>query len=349
MNMSRKNSTLPLLSVIVPVFNEEDILEENLSELKDYLSAHADSYRWEIIIIDDGSDDDTGYIADQFASVYPEDVSVIHHFHNSHLGEALRSGFEVSKGDYVVTLDIDLSYSLDHIEKLLHALQSNHADIAVASPYMKGGRVINVPRTRKLVSKAVNLYMAFFSQYKGHTYTSMVRAYRGEFIRSLNLKAYGYEVSPEILYKAFILRAKVVEIPAILEWSQKRQKNKSRKSFKRVIRGVLPGLMSGFMFRPYRFFLTIGTILLGISLYILGWIFYHTLNQLQSIAANPTYTDRFSMAVAEVFSQRPYSFIVGGVVLIVAIQFLSIGFLSLQNKRYFEEQFHLLTHLFKKH
>jgi hypothetical protein len=55
------------------------------------------------------------------------------------------------------------------------------------------------------------------------------------------------------------------------------------------------------------------------------------------------------MAVAEVFSQRPYSFIVGGVVLIVAIQFLSIGFLSLQNKRYFEEQFHLLTHLLKKH
>ncbi|MBD3276488.1 MAG: glycosyltransferase, partial [Candidatus Marinimicrobia bacterium] len=345
----RQKSNHPLLSVIVPVFNEEEILETNLNKLQDYLSALTESYSWEIIIVNDGSDDGTRDIADQFASMYPEGVTVIHHFHNSHLGEALKSGLEVSAGDYVVTLDIDLSYSLDHIEKLLHALKSNHADIAVASPYMKGGRVINVPWTRRIVSRAVNLYMGFFSQLQGHTFTSMVRAYRGEFIRSLNLKAYGYEVSPEILYKAFILRAKVVEIPATLKWSKKRQNSKSRKSLQRVIRGVLPGLMSGFMFRPYRFFLTIGTGLLFIAIYIVGWIFYHTFNQLQQIAIDPVATDRFSMAVAEVFSQRPYSFMVGGIVLIVALQFLSIGFLSLQNKRYFEEQFHLLTNLLKKH
>ena len=56
---------------------------------------------------------------------------------------------------------------------------------------------------------------------------------------------------------------------------------------------------------------------------------------------------RFSAAIAMVFSQRPYSFIVGGISLIISLQFLSLGFLSLQSKRYFDELFHLNTNILK--
>ena len=57
---------------------------------------------------------------------------------------------------------------------------------------------------------------------------------------------------------------------------------------------------------------------------------------------------RFSEAVSIVFQQRPYSFIVGGISLIISLQFLSLGFLSFQNKRYFDESFNINTNILKK-
>jgi hypothetical protein len=59
------------------------------------------------------------------------------------------------------------------------------------------------------------------------------------------------------------------------------------------------------------------------------------------------WNDRFTEAVASVFSDRPHSFFVGGLTLIVALQFIGIGFLSLQSKRYFDELFHLNSALLK--
>ena len=63
---------------------------------------------------------------------------------------------------------------------------------------------------------------------------------------------------------------------------------------------------------------------------------------------NYFFDDRFSNAIAAVFQERPYSFIVGGFTLIAAIQMLSLGFIALQNKRYFEEMFHISTSILKK-
>lgn len=67
-----------------------------------------------------------------------------------------------------------------------------------------------------------------------------------------------------------------------------------------------------------------------------------------TIAIDPQFfDDRFSMAIGEVFRSRPHAFIVGGITLMLAIQVLSLGFISLQNKRYFEETFHLATNIYK--
>jgi hypothetical protein len=60
------------------------------------------------------------------------------------------------------------------------------------------------------------------------------------------------------------------------------------------------------------------------------------------------FDDRFSMAIGAVFKARPHAFFVGGITLMLAIQILSLGFLSLQNKRYFEELFHINTSIFKQ-
>ena len=144
---------------------------------------------------------------------------MIHHPVNLNLGHALQTGFRNSRGDIIVVLDVDLSYSEEYIEKMVDKLIEASADIVVASPYMKGGKVTAVPFSRRIMSKWVNKFMRMSAQDKYYTFTGMVRAYRKDFIRTLNLKTGGYEINPEIMYKAMILRARIVEIPAHLDWT----------------------------------------------------------------------------------------------------------------------------------
>jgi len=195
----------------------------------------------------------------------------------------------------------------------------------------------------------VNKFMRIAAQDKYHTYTGMVRAYRKEFIQTLNLKTKDYEVNPEILYKAMILRARIVEIPAHLDWTEQNKYAGKRTSSIRIIRGFFSGIMSAFIFRPYIFFLAIGTFLMLLSMYELTWLLYDTLAELaQSSTQSPHIVSSFSISLALQFRKNPQSFLVGGITFIAAIQFLSVGFLSLQNKRYFEELFHLGTSLKKQ-
>src|SRR5207344_1416983 len=107
-----------------------------------------------------------------------------------------------------------------------------------------------------------NRFMSFAAQDKYYTFTGMVRAYRKTFVQTLNLKTRDYEIMPEIIYKAMILRARIVEIPAHLDWTEQNKFAGKRTSSLRVLRSFFSGLTSGFIFRPYIFFMGIGTILL---------------------------------------------------------------------------------------
>jgi hypothetical protein len=137
-----------------------------------------------------------------------------------------------------------------------------------------------------------------------------------------------------------ILRARIVEIPAHLDWTEQNKFAGKRKSSMKVLRGFFSGIMSSFIFRPYIFFLAIGAILMLLSMYELIWLLVDTLSYISDASGTiPT----FSQSLAQQFRKNPQSFIVGGVTFLAAIQFLSLGFLSLQSKRYFEELFHLGT------
>jgi len=342
------SSPLHFISLVLPCYNEEAILSRNIGIISDYMDQLSSRFHWEILIINDGSKDNTGPVADQLALASSR-IRVIHHPTNLNLGNALQTGFCNSKGDIIVVLDIDLSYSVDHIEPMVETLLRTSSDIVVASPYMKGGQVTAVPFSRKQMSRWVNRLMRFASQEKFYTYTGMVRAYRREFIRTVNLKTTDYEINPEILNKAMILRAKITEIPAHLDWTEQNKFAGKRTSSMRVIRGVFSGLMSAFIFRPYMFFVVIGVALLGLSMYQLVWLLYDTLAALPAIHDQlPEIEAPFSYSLSTQFKKNPQSFLVGGITFLAAMQFLSLGFLSLQNKRYFDELFHLGTSL-KKH
>ena len=102
------------ISVVVPCYNEEAILSINLTTIIKYLESKSHKYLWEILIINDGSKDRTGQIANEFADQRKE-IRVIHHPVNLNLGHALQSGFCNSRGDVIVVLDVDLSYSVEYI------------------------------------------------------------------------------------------------------------------------------------------------------------------------------------------------------------------------------------------
>src|SRR5882762_9392586 len=145
----------PLVSVVVPAYNEEAIVARNLASLYEYMESLEDECRWEIILVNDG----TGELAEAFARGR-SNVRVLHHAVNFGLGQAIRFGFNHCRGDYIVTLDLDLSYSPEHIRELLAKIQETKAKIVVTSPYMEGGRISNVPWLRRTSSVLANRFLS---------------------------------------------------------------------------------------------------------------------------------------------------------------------------------------------
>lgn len=335
------------ISIVIPAYNEEAIIEDSLTQICNYMKPLEHKYNWELILVNDGSTDRTGEIAEAF-SKEKDNIFILHHFVNLHIGQALRLAFNSCNGEYIVTLDLDLSYSPDHIERLIETILETRAKIVVASPYMKGGSVSNVPYARSILSKYANKFLSLTATTKVSTVTGMVRAYDRDFIRSLNLKAMDYEINPEIIYKAQLLRARIVEIPANLNWKFQKEAGEARRSSMRVMRNIISCIFSGFIFRPFMFFIVPGTMLLFVSMFALIWILIHTWQAYLTMPKTTGAFDSFtSVALAEAFGRSPHTFIIGGISLMVAIQLISLGTLALQNKRYFEELFHLGTSIYK--
>jgi glycosyltransferase involved in cell wall biosynthesis len=337
------------LTIICPAYNEEPIIEECLTIIYNYLTESITPLCvWELLIINDGSKDKTGLIAEEFIKTH-KNVRLVNHFVNMNLGMAIKTGFANSNGKFIIVYDLDLSYSPNHIKTLYETIVKEKADIVIASPYMKGGKTTDVPFNRMITSKLANKYLSFTSRKKLHTFSGMVRAYRSSFIKNVSLKSTTFEINTEIVLKAQILRAIIIEIPAHLDWTYQNKYRDKRFSGIKLSSGMFNGIISGFIFRPYMFFFIPGFILFLVSMYIITWIFINTYKLYPSILVTEEFIDdKFSAAVSALFQRSPHAFFVGGFTLVVALQLLSIGFLSLQSKRYFDELFTTNTELLKR-
>jgi glycosyltransferase involved in cell wall biosynthesis len=337
---------LPLVTVIIPAYNEALKLHDSLTTIYAYLQSLSDRYRFEVLVVDDGSTDGTDAIAAAFAGSHTG-VRVLTHAVNFRLGQALMFAFGQSRGDYVVVFDSDLSYTVDHIGRMLEAIEREHARVVVASPYMKGGKTTAIPWRREAMSKGVNRLLAATSQGDLHTVTGMVRCYDGIFIRSLDLKSMGPEINTEILYKAQIMRARIIEIPAHLDWTDQEERMASRRVSLRVSTTSKLLMFSSFLFRPIFFFLIPGVLLFAVAVWTLGSVAW-TVGQRYLELAGGNFDYRLTQAFQDTYQARPHSFIVGGFALVIAVQLVSLGLLATQTKRYFEETFHLGTSLTRR-
>ena len=342
----RSSTDRPLVSVIIPAFNEAAMLPSTLARVCEYMGSLEAQYRWEIIVVNDGSSDRTADVAEEF-SRNRQEIRIAHHHRNRGLGQALRTGFQSTLGRYVVVLDCDLSYAPEHVGRLLDQIQRSQATIVVASPYADGGLVSHVPWLRRMMSRWANRFLASFARCNLSTLTGMVRVYDGPFIRAVSLRARGQEISPEIIYKGMLLRAQIEEIPGHLDWRLQHEAGSGRRSSMKMLPHVLSTILSGFIFSPFMFFLVPGLLLSALAVYCDVWMVLHFFDAYQTFAAESWFMTRASLAVAQAYQAFPHTFIIGGLSSMLSIQLIGLGLLSMQGKRYFEEVFHMVSSMYR--
>ena len=262
------------LSVIAPVYNEELIIEESVQKLREALADF--DVPWELILVDDGSTDQTYTILCQ-ATKDDERITILHYKENRGRGYALRTGLKQSRGKYVVTTEADLNYGKDIISRLWSALQDTQADVVIASPYMRGGKLENVPWKRDFLSRIGNRILRMSVPANISTVSGMVRGYNGNLIRSIPLEENGKEIHLEIVSKACMLGARFSEIPAILRWNPPEKGRPKRTSKFRAGKLIRSHLLFSFNEAPIFFFGTLGIIacLIGLSCgSYLSWLYF---------------------------------------------------------------------------
>lgn len=205
------------LSVVIPCYNEADNVPSLKTDLWPVIERLEQNGKWqevELIFVDDGSKDATvRLLEEEFAG--NSKVQLVRHERNKGLGAALRTGFEASTGDVVLSTDSDATYPFSEIELMLERLGPG-VDIVTASPYHPDGGVDNVPGYRIFLSKGASALYRILINPRLHTYTSMFRAYRRPVLMAARHEHDGFLGVTEILVRAMLNGARVAEHPCRL-------------------------------------------------------------------------------------------------------------------------------------
>ncbi|MBO6639970.1 MAG: glycosyltransferase family 2 protein [Roseitalea sp.] len=336
------------LSLVIPAYNEASIIVRNLGELQAFMGREMPETRYEIVVVDDGSTDGMADLLKQHAETHPE-LQVSTHKYNQGRGKAIRTGFAAARGQYLICLDADLSYSPEHIPRLLGPLVADEADITLASAYHPDGTVTNVPFSRALMSRWGNRVLSVGIKSDVHTVTCVVRGYRRAAIEAMELINDGKDLHLEIIQKAELFGMRIVEVPAHLKWRDRSRDHRKKRS----ILGRLPFLsMSGTIASHlvYSYVLRPGTILsapvaglLSIALLCAVMLFLAFLDRVAHL-------DQFGLgylfgAVRETLLQGELTFLVMIFSLVLSIIFLAFYFASQQNKKNHDELYVLLSRM----
>lgn len=135
---AQETDTAPLLSVVVPMYNESRRLGRTLEHLTTYLAAQ--SYAWEVLLVDDGSRDDSVAIARDWASRWRQ-IRVLVAVENRGKGDAVRRGVLAARGEYILFTDADLATPIGEVERLLPQIEAG-ADVVVGSRAMPDSVVL---------------------------------------------------------------------------------------------------------------------------------------------------------------------------------------------------------------
>jgi undecaprenyl-phosphate 4-deoxy-4-formamido-L-arabinose transferase len=243
----------PYISVIIPVYNEEDNLQELGERLVRTLTAM--SHTFEIILVDDGSTDRSWQILNELHRQYPQHLRALQFHRNFGQHQAIFAGFQAARGQVVVTLDADLQNPPEEIPRLVAKIEEGYDTV--------GGWRENRHDSwfRRIPSQAVNYLMSRVTGVRLRDYGCMLRAYRREVVDSINQCQESSSFIPAL---ANLFAHRVTEIPV---GHAERTRGQSKYSLIKLIR-LNFDLMTGFSNLPIHL---VG--LLGISIAVLGLAF----------------------------------------------------------------------------
>lgn len=200
--------TRPLYSIVIPAHNEEGNIEKFILRVVDAVKVNKLSA--EIIAVDDVSSDKTGILLDRLSDKYKM-LRVIHRSSHNGPGNAERAGFAVAKGQWIITLDSDLSHRPEEIPDFIKKAKSGY-DMVIGSRFVPGGEM-DGPPFRLFLSQSCAMAAKLVTGYPLHDASSGYRIMRASALRTLNLQSPWFEIHTEIPVKFFLHGYKVAEIP----------------------------------------------------------------------------------------------------------------------------------------
>lgn len=196
---------MPLLSVIVPVYNEAKTIRQILEKIN-----FVDIDK-EIIAVDNCSTDGTQNILQEI-SKKPEfnSLRVIYHSYNQGKGKSVRDGIRHSQGEYIVIQDADLEYDPREYFNLLSPLLENKTDITLGARFTSGHSGLFLHR---LGNKFLTTFLNFMFLSHLNDYATCYKMARRQAFIDLDLKAKSFDIEVEIVSKALKRRLRIVEVP----------------------------------------------------------------------------------------------------------------------------------------
>jgi len=297
------------LSIVIPVYNEEESLELLYNSIINNLKNT--NLNFEIIFIDDGSSDNSWNVI-KAISEKKTNLSSIKFRKNYGKSDALDAGFKASNGTYVLTMDADLQDDPNEIYPLFKMINQDNYDLV--SGWKKKR---NDPLSKIIPSKFFNLVTRIFSGIKLNDFNCGIKIYKKELVNSINLYGEMHRY-----------------IPLIAKWNgydkigekvvnhNKRKFGKTKFGMERYIRGFLDLISVSFVYkfrkRPMHFFGSFGVISFLIGLISVGWIIYEKLSKI---------SNNIPLDQIRPVTDQPF-FYIALVTIIVGVQLFLVGFIS---------------------
>ncbi len=200
----------PLLSIVVPAYNEERRLRETLPRIVDFVRAQ--DYATEVIVVDDGSSDGTASVVEGIAA----DTPLVRLIKNEHRGKgfAVKTGALAASGDYVFLCDADLSMPIEDVAKFLPPALEGY-DVAIGSREIEGARRYDEPGLRHLMGRVFNTLVRLLAvrgfQDTQAGFKCFARGAAREMFSYQTMDGFGFDV--EILFIAQRRGYRIVEVP----------------------------------------------------------------------------------------------------------------------------------------
>jgi dolichyl-phosphate beta-glucosyltransferase len=206
-------TTQPLLSIIIPAYNEEERLPQSLERIGSF--AAGQTYSTEVLVVNDGSQDNTANIARDFRRKYPF-VSLIDKEHRGK-GHTVKTGIMAAQGQYLFACDSDLSMPIEEVSKFLPPALDGY-DVAIASREVRGARRYGEPVYRHVMGRVFNLIVRLLTVPGIQDTQCGFKSFRREVARAIfpYQTVDGWSFDVEILFIARKYGYQIIEVP--IDW-----------------------------------------------------------------------------------------------------------------------------------